>query len=127
MSGKPSFCGHPPKALATAKSKICRATPIRNSCKTFGVKLGISTAAYLHLAASIPNLMLAVDNQQPNLTDDIVVNPHSLERGSIAVPNGVDLGMALDLQKLAHYHSDKIGDPYLDQDRPDWFPTKPQY
>ena len=92
-----------------------------------GAELGISTAAFLHLAASIPNLMLAVDNQQPNLTDDIVNTPHKIERGNIAVPNGVGLGVTLDMQKLATYRSDKIGNPYLDEDRPDWFPTKPQY
>lgn len=92
-----------------------------------GAELGISTAAYLHLAASIPNLMLAVDNQQPNLTDDIVDTPHQIERGSLAVPSGVGLGMTLNVEKLAQHRAEKIGAPYLDPDRPNWFPTKPQY
>lgn len=92
-----------------------------------GAELGFSTAAYLHLAASIPNLMLAVDNQQPNLTDDLVIEPHKLERGKLTVPKGVGLGMALNAQKLEQYRAEQIGQPYLDSDRPDWFPTKPQY
>ena len=92
-----------------------------------GAELGISTAAYLHLAASIPNLMLAVDNQQPNLTDDIIDNQHQLERGSLPVLDGVGLGVSLNAQKLEKYRAETIGQPYLDPDRPDWFPTKPQY
>lgn len=32
-----------------------------------GAELGFSTATYLHLAAALPNLMLAVDNKQSNL------------------------------------------------------------
>jgi L-rhamnonate dehydratase len=92
-----------------------------------GAELGISTAAYLHLAASIPNLMLAVDNQQPNLTDDIVDAPHQLEQGRLRVPTGAGLGMTLSAEKLAQYRAEKIGQPYLDPERPDWFPTKPQY
>jgi len=92
-----------------------------------GAELGISTAAYLHLAAALPNLMLAVDNQQSNLTDDIVDEPHRLERGCLRVPNGAGLGMQLNHQKLERYRAEQIGQPYLDVDRPDWFPTKPQY
>ena len=92
-----------------------------------GAELGVSTAAFLHLAASIPNLMLAVDNQQPNLTDDIVNTPHKIEGGNIAVPNGAGLGVTIDPPKLVTYRCDKIGNPYLDEDRPEWFPTKPQY
>lgn len=92
-----------------------------------GAELGFSTAAYLHLAASIPNLMLAVDNQQPNLTDDIVDKSHKLESGRLAVPNGAGLGMSLNKQKLEQYRTEQIGQPYLDPARPDWFPTKPQY
>lgn len=92
-----------------------------------GAELGFSTAAYLHLAATLPNLMLALDNQQPNLTDDIVAEPHLLERGSLRVPSGVGLGMQLNPQKLEQYRAEHIGQPYLDVDRPEWFPSKPQY
>jgi glucarate dehydratase len=92
-----------------------------------GAELGISTAAYLHLAASIPNLMLAVDNQQPNLTDDIIDNPPQFERGNFSVPSGIGLGVTLNAQKLERFRTEKISQPYLDPAHPDWFPTKPQY
>lgn len=92
-----------------------------------GAELGISTAAYLHLAATIPNLMLAVDNQRSNLTDDIVEEPLIIERGYLALPAGTGLGMTLNHNKLAQYRAEQIGQPYLDSARPDWFPTKPQY
>ena len=92
-----------------------------------GAELGISTAAYLHLAASIPNLMLAVDNQQPNLTDDIINSPLPLERGSLFVPSGIGLGVTLNTQKLERFRTERISQPYLDPAHPDWFPTKPQY
>lgn len=92
-----------------------------------GAELGFSTAAYLHLAASIPNLMLAVDNQLTNLTDDLTEPLHQIQRGNLAVPEAPGLGMKLATPKLQQYRADKIGQPYLDPDRPEWFPTKPQY
>lgn len=92
-----------------------------------GAELGISTAAYLHLAASLPNLMLAVDNQYHSLTDDLIDAPHRLTNGSMNVPTGAGLGVALNAQKLRQCATDTIRDPYLDPDQSDWFPTKPQY
>ena len=92
-----------------------------------GAELGISTAAYLHLASSIPNLMLAIDNQLPCLTDDVTETPHRIERGVLPVPQGPGLGVTLAADKLQRYRTDNIGQPYLDPDRPAWFPAKPQY
>ncbi|MBS1809746.1 MAG: mandelate racemase/muconate lactonizing enzyme family protein [Acidobacteria bacterium] len=92
-----------------------------------GAELGISTAAFLHLAASIPNMMLALDNQQPNLTDDVVEAPQPIQNGQLAVPAGAGLGVRVNAEKLRQYRTEKICQPYLDPERPDWFPTKPQY
>jgi L-rhamnonate dehydratase len=92
-----------------------------------GAELGVSTAAYLHLAASIPNLMLAVDSQYENQADDIVTEPHRVERGAMSLPVGPGLGVGLDGEKLERYATEVIRDPYLDSARPDWFCTKPQY
>lgn len=92
-----------------------------------GAELGISTAAYLHLAAVIPNLMLAVDNQYDNQTDEIITTPFSYQNGAMRPPDGPGLGVALDPAKLETYRIDGIRDAYLDPERPDWFPTKPQY
>ncbi|MDX2030501.1 MAG: mandelate racemase/muconate lactonizing enzyme family protein [Blastocatellia bacterium] len=92
-----------------------------------GAELGVSTAAYLHLAASLPNLMLAVDNQYDNLVDDVIDAPHRFSNGACPLPTGPGLGVTLAPEKLERYRADRIADPYLDPARPDWFPTKPQY
>lgn len=92
-----------------------------------GAELGISTAAYLHLAATIPNLMLAVDNQYDNQTDEIITQPHAFHEDTMSLPVGAGLGVTLDQSKLASYRTDHIRDAYLDPDQPGWFPTKPQY
>lgn len=92
-----------------------------------GAELGFSTAAYLHLAASLPNLMLAIDSQHSNQSDDVVTAPHTCAGGAMRPPQGPGLGMQLDPRKLAHYQTDAIRDAYLDPDRRDWFPAKPQY
>ncbi len=92
-----------------------------------GAELGISTAAYLHLAATIPNLMLAVDNQYHSIIADLIDAPHKLTSGSMPIPTGVGLGVTLNAQKLQQYATDTIREPYLNPDKPNWFPTKPQY
>ncbi|MFN0121105.1 MAG: mandelate racemase/muconate lactonizing enzyme family protein [Blastocatellia bacterium] len=92
-----------------------------------GAELGFSTAAYLHLAATIPNMMLAIDNQYGNQSDDIVTSPHAYADGMMPLPVDPGLGMRLDAAKLAQYHAGEIRDPYLDPASPDWFPVKPQY
>jgi L-rhamnonate dehydratase len=56
-----------------------------------GAELGVSTAAYLHLAASIPNLMLAVDSQYENQAGDVVSEPHRVERGTMNLPGAPGL------------------------------------
>lgn len=92
-----------------------------------GAELGFSTAAYLHLAATLPNLMLALDTQYSNQSDDIVTVPHFCEHGTMRVPTNAGLGMQLDKVKLDQYAAETICDPYLDRTKPDWFPVKPQY
>lgn len=92
-----------------------------------GAELGISTAAYLHLAASIPNLSIAIDNQYYNQAGDVVTESHHYQRGVMEVPQGVGLGVKLDGNKLGSFKTDVINDSYLDPDNPGWFPTKPQY
>lgn len=92
-----------------------------------GGELGVSTAAYLHLAASIPNLSIAIDNMYDHQVDDIVTEPHCPEAGSMRVPSGPGLGVELDEEKVARYAVTEIQDTYLDASQPGWFPTKPQY
>ena len=37
-----------------------------------GSELGMSQAAYLHLAAATPNMTLAIDTGYPSLVDDVI-------------------------------------------------------
>lgn len=92
-----------------------------------GAELGFSTVAYLHLAASLANVLLALDTQHDNLCDDIVTERPVCERGCMSPPTSPGLGLQLNAAKLAQYQTDRIPDPYLDRDKPDWFPVKPQY
>jgi glucarate dehydratase len=92
-----------------------------------GAELGFSTAAYLHLAASLANVVLAIDTQYTNQADEITTEKHAIERGCMRAPAQPGLGVALDASKLALHKADDIRDPYLDRDKPDWFPVKPQY
>ncbi len=92
-----------------------------------GGELGFSQAAYLHLAASIPNLTLAIDNEITHLAGDVITTPFAVDRGTLAVPTGPGLGVALDHAAVERYRVDDITGAYLDPQRPGWFPVKPAY
>lgn len=92
-----------------------------------GAELGVSLAAYLHLAVNLPNHLAAMDCQYPNLAADIVSEPHDGSTGSIKPPRGPGLGVALDETAVAAHKTEVIPNPYLDPARPDWFATKPAY
>lgn len=92
-----------------------------------GAELGISTAAYLHLATSTQNLSLAIDTQYHNQSADIVTQPFNCIKGVLNVPGGCGLGVELDPNQLAKFKTDTISNPYLDPARSRWFPEKPQY
>jgi L-rhamnonate dehydratase len=92
-----------------------------------GAEMGISEAAYLHLAAATPNMNIAIDTSYPSLVDDVITQRHELVEGSMPVPTGPGLGVELDEDMLNHYRSDRIVDAYFDRERPDWFTEKPAY
>ncbi len=92
-----------------------------------GGELGLSQAAYLHLAASISNMTLAIDNEHDYLGGDIVRPGFSIEAGRMDVPIGPGLGVEVDRDALAAFEVDDIVGAYLDPKRPDWFPMKPAY
>ena len=65
---------------------------------------GVTMAAMIHLAASIPELTLASDTHYPWLVEgfDIIEGPAlAIRKGSMAVPPGAGLGVTLDRDKLA--------------------------
>jgi glucarate dehydratase len=70
-----------------------------------GAEFGISQVAMLHLAATLPNLVHALDSHYHHLTDDIIEGGKlKYKDGKMAVPKGPGLGVKLDRDKLAKYH-----------------------
>jgi len=68
-------------------------------------ELGISMAAQLHLAASLPGLTHAPDAHYHHLTDDIIEGGKLVHfRGGMRVPTSPGLGVKLDREKLMKYH-----------------------
>lgn len=68
-------------------------------------ELGISMAAQLHLAASLPVLCHAADAHYHHLSDDIIEGgKRPIERGGMQVPSGPGLGVRLDHDRLERYH-----------------------
>ena len=64
---------------------------------------GVTMAAMIHLAASIPELTLASDTHYPWLVDgtDIIEGPKlPIRNGTMAIPAGPGLGVTLDHDKL---------------------------
>ena len=92
-----------------------------------GGELGFSQAAYVHLAASIPNLSISIDCERAYLSGDVVQTPPPLQDGAFALPQGPGLGVTADLERIAHHAVDRIQGAYLDAARPGWFSTKPAY
>lgn len=92
-----------------------------------GGELGLSQAAYLHLAASIPNMTISLDTEYAHLAADIVAERFTLADGCFAVPTGPGLGVTVEEAALERFRVDRIEGAYLDDRRPGWFPVKPAY
>ena len=92
-----------------------------------GAELALSQSAYIHLAASIPNMSIAIDTERAYLGGDISHNPPVLNGGRFAIPEGAGLGVEVDVDALDRYRVDGIAGAYLDTSRKDWFPIKPAY
>jgi glucarate dehydratase len=92
-----------------------------------GGELGLSQAAYLHLAASIPNMTLAIDNELSYLGGDIIAPGFAISDGALTVPTAPGLGVEVDIDAVERYRVDAITGAYLDPRRPGWFPMKPAY
>ena len=92
-----------------------------------GGELALSQSAYLHLAASIPNLTLAIDNELQHLAGDITADPFVIEAGTLSVRDAPGLGVSVDPALVARYEVHDITGAYLDPGRPGWFPVKPAY
>ena len=82
-------------------------------CQTFDMglsmhsnsHLGISLIAMTHLAASVPHLSYACDTHYPWQDEEIVQGGRlRFEAGSLRVPRGPGLGVAIDREALARLH-----------------------
>jgi glucarate dehydratase len=68
---------------------------------------GITMAAMIHLAASLPQLTTASDTHYPWLPEDadIIEGPKlTIQGGTMRIPKAPGLGVALDRDKLARAH-----------------------
>ena len=92
-----------------------------------GGELGLSQAAYLHLAASIPNMSLAIDNELDYLGGDVITQPFVIDGRHLAGSDGAGLGVEVDVSLVERYQVGEITGAYLDPRRPGWFPMKPAY
>lgn len=111
---------------ARKQAALCEAAGLPVTLHSGG-ELGVSMAAYLHFAVSVPNLTLAIDSQYPNLSADILPARHVFENGVMKPPAGPGLGVELDADALTRHATKEIPNPYLDPRRPTWFATKPAY
>jgi len=90
---------------------ISRIKKLEGACDIFQLnlnfhsagELGIGTAAYLHLAASVPALPHALDTHILELAGDVVAEGTIAltDHGTMRVPEGPGLGVSLDPDKLA--------------------------
>ena len=106
-------------------------------CEAFGLgvgmhsdrELGISTAAMVHLACSLPNLAYAIDSHYHDQVDDIITEPWTYRDGASTLPDGPGLGVEIDRDKLDLLppllprapEVNEFYDPY----RPGWVPALP--
>ena len=69
-----------------------------------GVGLGVSEAAYLHVAAACKSMVLTSDVCGETLrVDDLIREPIAIERGEARVPDGPGLGVTLDDEAVERY------------------------
>lgn len=105
---------------------ICEAANVPVTLHSGG-ELAIAQAAYVHLACSIPNMVLAIDTERAYLADDIASDAPPLAAGAFAVSDAPGLGIEPDIAQIERYAVDDISGAYLDDAKPGWFPTKPSY
>ena len=103
---------------------VCEAAGIHVGMHSGG-ELGLTQAAYLHLAASMPNAKIALDTIYQHHADDILKERIVFENGHAHVPTGPGLGVEVDPDKLETWRTESIKSAYLDPGRPDWFAEKP--
>jgi glucarate dehydratase len=85
----------------------------------------------LHLAATSPSMVYAIDSHYHDQVDDIVTRPFKYHEGHFPVPTGPGLGVDIDWDKVEKYHRlykehgqvNEFYDPW----RPNWVPALPLF
>jgi glucarate dehydratase len=108
------------------QAAICEAAGIPVTLHSGG-ELGLSQSAYLHLAAAIPNMTIALDTEHSHLSGDIIEEAFALNGGCFAVPAGPGLGVTVKEAAVESRAVTRIEGAYLDDRRVGWFPVKPAY
>ncbi len=97
-----------------------------------GSEFGVTMAAMVHAASTLPNLTYSVDTLYHHMLDDVIVGGKlPFVNGCVKVPEGPGLGVELDPDRLARAKElfRERGDYYArfheDTTRPDWFPINP--
>ena len=103
---------------------VCEAAGIHVGIHSGG-ELGLTQAANLHLAASMPNAKIALDTIYQQHADDILTERIPFRNGQARVPTGPGLGVDVDVEKLERYRCDRVVSAYRNPDDPDWFSEKP--
>lgn len=112
-------------------------------CKTFGLgvgmhsgtEFGVGLTVMLHVAATMPNLVHAIDSHYHHLTDDILEGGRLEYRGGSMSPSDLPgLGIRLDEDKMEKYERmfeerRRAADYWYPPDprRPKWFPIVPSW
>jgi glucarate dehydratase len=108
-------------------------------CETFNLglslhsdrELGISTAAFVHLAAAQPMDSHAIDSHLPEQAGDVITTPFKFENGCLKVPTGPGLGVELDTEQLERHHRLYLEhgdrDEFQDEQRQEWRAFLPRW
>lgn len=69
-----------------------------------GFTLGINALSEIHVAASLPNVMMPIETTGIlKIEDDVISQPIKVEKGCVAVPKAVGLGAMLNQDKLSQF------------------------
>lgn len=123
-----------------ATKKLCAACELHNLGFWIhsAAELGISMAANLHIAASSPHIIHPSQGTYEHISDEIIKGgKFKIKGGCINVPVGPGLGVEIDETKLKTYenvYQEKgdfgfagYGTISSDSERPDWWPSIPQW
>lgn len=84
---------------------------------------GVATAAALHTIGSSRAFTFASDTHYTLQADDFIIVPFDFSTGTVPVPTGPGLGIALDPAKFAQYGSGPVrGMVFYDYDNPEFIP-----